>query len=63
MECIGSSFTGKNFDNDTVMGKFIEQVELSVFAATKIATDCGVGSNLVRSERYAPCTKAKVFKL
>ena len=27
MEYIGSSFTGKNFDNDTVMGKFIEEVK------------------------------------
>lgn len=27
MEYIGSSFTGKNFDNDTVMGKFIDEVK------------------------------------
>lgn len=27
MEYIGSSFTGKNFDNETVMGKFIEEVK------------------------------------
>lgn len=27
MEYIGSSFTGRNFDNDTVMGKFMEEVK------------------------------------
>ncbi len=27
MEYIGSSFTGKNFDNDTVMGKFIDEIK------------------------------------
>lgn len=27
MEYIGSSFTGKNFDNDTVLGKFIDEVK------------------------------------
>jgi hypothetical protein len=26
MEYIGSSFTGKNFDNDTVLGKFVSAV-------------------------------------
>jgi hypothetical protein len=26
MEYVGSSFTGKNFDNDTVLGKFIKEV-------------------------------------
>lgn len=27
MEYIGSSFTGKNFDNGTVMGKFVEETK------------------------------------
>ena len=27
MEYVGSSFTGKNFNNDTVLGKFIEEVK------------------------------------
>lgn len=33
MEYIGSSFTGKNFDNDTVLGKFIEEVESGKISA------------------------------
>ena len=43
---IGSSFTGKNFDNDTVLGRFIEEIKSGKIPslcayALKIGTDSG----------------------